>query len=165
MAKKSSANAGNTTEIVRRLALPIIEECGVLLWDVRFVKEGADWFLRVFIDHAERAVSIDDCVQVSRKLSDALDVADPIQQSYCLEVSSPGIERELTRPEHFALFEGYPVAVRLYQACENVKEFEGILLGMQDNVLQLEDSNETILTFDKKEIVSVHVLDYEENET
>ena len=137
-----------------------MEEKGLLLWDVRFVKEGADWFLRVFIDREEDAVSIDDCVAVSRKLSDLLDQKDPIPQSYCLEVSSPGIERELVRPEHFAAFEGAAVVLHLYQAVDGSKEIGGILLGRdEDGTIEIQDIDDTVRRFSKKEISAVHVLD------
>lgn len=162
MAKKRATGSGNTAEVVRRLAQPIAEEAGVLLWDVRFVKEGADWFLRVYIDREDQPVSIDDCVKVSRKLSDVLDEKDPISQSYCLEVSSPGIERELTRPEHFAAFTGAAVVVRLYQAIEGEKEFAGILQALtEDGRVILTDIEEKELQFDRKEIAAVHVLEEE----
>lgn len=166
MAKKRTSGSGNTAEIVRKLAQPIAEEFGVLLWDVRFVKEGADWYLRVFIDRDDQPVSIDDCVSVSRKLSDVLDEKDPISQSYCLEVSSPGIERELTRPEHFEMFAGAAVVVRLYQAIDGEKEFAGILQGLTDEgILVLEDIDQQELRFDRKEIANVHVLEEEYEDT
>lgn len=167
MAKKKQAgsNVGNTAEVVRKLALPVVEEAGVFLWDVRFVKEGADWFLRVYIDKETESVSIDDCVNVSRKLSDLLDKADPIPQSYCLEVSSPGIERELTRPEHFEMFAGAAVVVKLYHAKENgEREFAGILQDpTQDGILRIVDIDNNILDFDRKEVALVHVLDDEDS--
>ena len=94
MAKKEK---GNTVAAVWQIAQPIAESLGLELWDVRFVKEGADWFLRIFIDK-EDGVSIDDCEAMSRAIDKPLDDADPISQSYCLEVSSPGVERELVRP-------------------------------------------------------------------
>ena len=158
--QKAGAGAGKTAEIVRRLVMPIIDEFGLLLWDVRFVKEGADWFLRVYIDREDTPVSIDDCVNVSRRLSTRLDEVDPIPQSYCLEVSSPGVERELTRPEHFSRFEGYPVILRLYHARDGVKEFVGLLDGFDENgQLLLQDEEENTLAFDRKEISAVHLLD------
>ena len=91
----------------------------LLLWDIRFVKEGATWILRVVIDREDEPVSINDCVAVSRRLSPVLDEADPIPQSYCLEVTSPGADRELTRPEHYAYYEGYPVNLKFYRPDEN----------------------------------------------
>ena len=162
MAKKRACGSGNTAEIVRRMAQPVAEEAGVFLWDVRFVKEGADWYLRVFIDREDQPVSIDDCVTVSRRLSDLLDEKDPIPQSYCLEVSSPGIERELTRPEHFAMFEGAAIVIRLYQAKDGEKEFAGILQTLtEDGKVVITDIDDNELQFDRKEIASVHVLEEE----
>ncbi len=167
MAKKKSGNSniGNTAEIVRKLALPVVEETGVFLWDVRFVKEGADWFLRVYIDKETAPVSINDCVAVSRKLSDLLDKADPISQSYCLEVSSPGIERELIRPEHFEMFAGAAVVVKLYHTKENgEREFAGILQDpTDDGIIRIVDIDGNTLDFDRKEVSSVHVLDDEDS--
>ena len=94
--------------VCRRLAEPVAQELGLTLWDVRFVKEGASWYLRFMIDKPE-GVSIDDCVAMSRRMNPILDEADPIAHAYCMEVMSPGVERELTRPEHFAACAGMPV--------------------------------------------------------
>ncbi len=96
---------GNVAQRVWELSEPLAKELNLSLWDVQFVKEGADWFLRVFIDK-EGGVSIDDCVDMTHALSPVLDKEDPIPQEYMLEVSSPGLERKLTRPEHFAAFVG-----------------------------------------------------------
>lgn len=112
MATPHTGSSGGAAAVCRALAEPLAQRLGLRIWDVRFVKEGADWYLRVFIDR-EGGVSIDDCVDLSRLLSPALDEADPIDCSYCLEVSSPGVERELTRPEHFEAYTGRPVTVRL----------------------------------------------------
>ena len=108
--KKSSGNPGGTVAVCTKLAQPVAEELGLILWDVRFVKEGATWYLRYIIDK-EEGVSIDDCVELSRRLNPLLDEADPIPQAYCVEVSSPGLNRELVKPAHFAAFEGWPVMV------------------------------------------------------
>lgn len=89
------------TDAVAALALPIVEGAGCTLWDVEYVKEAGEWFLRVYIDR-EGGVDIDCCEAVSRPLSDALDEADPIQGSYTFEVSSAGLDRVLRRPAHFA---------------------------------------------------------------
>ena len=118
---------GNTVEIVRGLAQPIAQELGLFLWDVRFVKEGADWFLRIFIDKPD-GIGIDDCVAMSRAINDPLDRLDPIDQAYCLEVCSPGLNRELTRDEHFEAFLGWPVEVRLIRPLEDGRrELTGVL--------------------------------------
>ena len=108
----SKGKGGSTVAAVTAIAQPIAERLGLRLWDVRFVKEGADWFLRVFIDK-DGGVGIDDCVAMSHALDKPLDEADPIEQSYCLEVSSPGTDRELTRPAHFEACLGERVRARL----------------------------------------------------
>ena len=90
----------NTAEIAAELANPILLQMGLKLWDVRFEKEGGRWFLRYFIDK-EGGVNINDCENFSRAIDPVLDAADPIDQAYCLEVSSPGVERDLVKPWHF----------------------------------------------------------------
>ena len=102
MAKeKKKSTAAAVDELVR----PEVEARGLKLWDVRFEKEGSLWYLRIFIDK-DGGVNINDCENVSRRVSDLLDEADPIEQSYILEVSSPGIERDLVKKEHFDAFAG-----------------------------------------------------------
>ena len=114
------------TERTAELAAPIVAAAGCTLWDVEYVKEAGEWFLRVYIDKAD-GVSINDCEAVSRPLSDALDEADPIEGSYTLEVGSAGAERALKRPGDFQRFLGSPVLVKLYRAREGRKEFAGYL--------------------------------------
>ena len=114
------------TELTAGLARPIAEENGCTLWDVEYVKEAGTWFLRVYIDK-EGGVDIDDCEAVSRRLSDALDEADPIEGSYTFEVSSAGADRTLKKPEHFAAFLGSEVDVKLYRPLEGRKEHTGVL--------------------------------------
>lgn len=120
---------GGIAALVAELALPIAKECGVLLWDVRYEKEGATRFLRVILDKADGYIGINDCERVSRALSDRLDEVDPIPDSYCLEVSSPGLERELRRPRHFKAYLGRPVILRLIRPLDGRRDFEGILSG------------------------------------
>ena len=99
---------GGVAERVREMAEPLARELGLSIWDVQFLKEGADWFLRIFIDK-EDGVGIDDCVDMTHAIDPVLDREDPIPQEYTLEVSSPGINRKLVKPEHFAAFLGAPV--------------------------------------------------------
>ena len=113
MAKKKQGK--NTVEIVRDIAKPIADSLGLDLWDVRFIKEGTQWYLRIFIDK-EEGISIEDCEAMSRAIDKPLDDVDPINQSYCLEVCSPGIERELVRDEHFERFIGADIKIRLIRA-------------------------------------------------
>ena len=158
MAKQNTA-PGGIAGAVAPLAEPITAELGLNRWDIRFVKEGATWILRVVIDREDEPVSINDCVAVSRKLSPVLDEADPIPQSYCLEVTSPGADRELTRPEHFAYYEGYPVTLKFYRPDEKgQKEIAGILLAWEDGISIQTEEDETVV-FDKKQIAAVHAID------
>ena len=150
---------GGVAAVCRELAQPFADQLGLSIWDVRFVKEGADWYLRVIIDKPE-GVDINDCVDMTHLLSPALDKADPIAQSYCLEVMSPGIERELTRPEHFEAFEGEPVTVRLIRPDENgEREIVGILLGTPDGDVALQTEDDQTRVFSRKEIAAVHAVD------
>ncbi len=160
MANQHAVSPNKVVATVTELVSPITAEQGVMLWDVRFVKEGATWILRVVIDKEEDSVSINDCVAVSRQLSTILDEVDPIPQSYCLEVTSPGADRELTRPDHFTYYEGFPVEVKLYRAQENgQKEIAGILERYADNILTLRLEDDTLCTFEKKAIAAVHAID------
>lgn len=114
------------TELTAELAAPAIAEQGCTLWDVEYVKEAGTWYLRVLLDK-EGGVDILDCEAISKKLSDLLDEADPIEGSYTLEVGSAGAERALKRPEDFARFLGSPVLVKLYRNQDGRKEFSGYL--------------------------------------
>ena len=125
------------TDAVAQLALPYVEAAGCTLWDVEYVKEAGEWFLRVYIDKAD-GVSIEDCEAVSRPLSDKLDEADPIEGSYTFEVSSAGADRVLKKPEHFAQFQGAEVEVRLYRSKDGRKDFIGLLQSWQDGDVTLE---------------------------
>ena len=126
MAKQSG---GNTAQRVEALVRPTVEGMGLRLWDVVFEKEGPDWYLRVLIDKADGStMDTDTCADVSHALDPILDEADPIEQSYYLEVGSPGLGRKLTRPEHYTAVQGQKISVKLYKANENgAKEFSGIL--------------------------------------
>lgn len=119
----------NITEEVAKIAIPIVEELELELVDVEFVKEGRDWFLRVYIDTPNGSIDIDQCSQVSEKLSEELDRTDPIPQNYFLEVSSPGAERPLKKEEDFQKAIGQFVFIKTYEAINGMKEFEGYLLA------------------------------------
>ena len=143
------------TELTAALAGPIVQAQGCCLWDVEYVREAGQWFLRVYIDKPE-GVSINDCEAVSRPLSDALDEADPIEGSYVLEVSSAGADRPLKRPEHFARFMGSQVEVRLYRALEGRKEYVGALSGWEDGNVTIQADGES-RTFLKKDVAQVRL--------
>lgn len=150
----------NTVEVVRQLALPYAQELGLSIWDVRFVKEGADWFLRIFIDK-EGGVGIDDCVAFSHAIDKPLDEADPIVQSYTLEVSSPGLERELTRPEHFEKCVGCSVMVRLIRPIDGQRDFIGTLENYEEGNITVTTDDGAGFTFTKKEASWVKLNDFE----
>ena len=127
-----------------------VEAQGVGLWDVRFVKEGANWYLRIIID-SENGISIDDCTNVHHAVDPILDEADPIDRAYYLEVCSPGLERELTRDEHYAAMVGEKVKIKLYKAIDGVKEFGGELkLGDKEKVVLNTENGE--IEFARNEI-------------
>ena len=119
------------TDVVAGLAQPFVEQAGCTLWDVEYVKEAGEWFLRVYIDR-EGGVCIDDCEAVSRPLSDALDEADPIAGSYTVEVSSAGLDRPLKKPEHFEQSMGRQVDVKFYRPVDGRKERTGVLEGYEN---------------------------------
>ncbi|MFC0188859.1 ribosome maturation factor RimP [Fictibacillus aquaticus] len=125
------------TELTAELVTPIVAEAGLELVDVEFAKEGKNWFLRVFID-SEKGVDIDECGLVSEKLSEKLDEIDPIEQPYFLEVSSPGVERPLKKPEDVKKAIGKNVHMKLYEAINGEKAFEGLLKDFDGETVTLE---------------------------
>lgn len=153
----------NTVSEVEKLCAPIADEQGVELWDVRFQKEGTDWYLRVFIDK-DGGVSIDDCVDFSRALSKVLDDNDPISQSYMLEVASPGVERELVRDSHFEKYIGSPVMMRTIRPIDNVRDFNGILTAYQDKQITVKLQDDSEITVSKKDTSYVKLDDFDIND-
>ncbi|MCD7811461.1 MAG: ribosome maturation factor RimP [Ruminococcus sp.] len=119
---------GGTERRVYDLIKPITDELGYYLWDVCYVKEGAMWYLRIFID-CDEGITIDDCERATKPIDEALDKADPISQSYMLEVGSAGLERELVKEDHFEVCTGDEVRIRFIRAVDGVKEIVGILEG------------------------------------
>lgn len=151
---------GSVAERVRQMAEPLAAGLHLMLWDVQFVKEGAQWYLRIFIDK-EDGVGIDDCVDMTHALSPELDKEDPIPQEYMLEVSSPGLNRKLTRPEHFEAYLGAPVKVKLIRPLEDGRrELSGELVDFTPpGSFEVRLDEETSASFEKKECVSVTVMD------
>ena len=134
----------SVAEKVYDLVKETVESCGVNLWDVRFVKEGASYYLRIFIDKLD-GISINDCTDVSHAVDPVIDEADPIDGSYYLEVCSPGTERELSRPHHFAYGIGKTVTVKLFKAIDGKKEFTGVLKSADDDIVLETQNGELIL--------------------
>ena len=144
MAKKKS---GSVSAEVSALVRPIVESLGLELWDVRYLKEGANRILRIYID-SENGVTIEDCENVTRAVDAPLDELDPIAESYTLEVSSPGIERELVRDEHFDRFLGAPVMIKLIRPDENgERELKGTLIANEGGSITIrrEDASESVI--------------------
>ncbi len=127
-----AGNHKNIAETVWDLILPTVLDQGCSLWDVDYVKEGARRILRITIDRAE-GINIDCCEAVHRAIDPILDEADPIPDAYYLEVSSPGVEREIKRPFHFEVMQGQMVDVKLFAAVDGVKQFSGVLEGYDEN--------------------------------
>ena len=152
----AKGKGGNTVAAVWEIAKPVAEQLGLDIWDIRFVKEGADWFLRIFIDK-EGGISIEDCENMSRAIDPVLDEADPISCAYCLEVSSPGLGRPLTRAEHYIWAEGEDVRVHTIRPINGERDFTGKLIGYDDDIV-IEIDGET-RSFTKNEISSVVLAD------
>ena len=135
MAKSSG---GSTAAAVEALVRPVVEGMGLRLWDVRFEKEGPDWFLRILIDR-DTPLDTDTCEAVSRAIDPVIDAADPIDQSYFMEVGSPGLGRRLTRPEHFGPYVGQKIAARLIRPNESgARELEGALLAFENGAVTID---------------------------
>ena len=157
----AKGKGGNTVRKVWEIAEPLAQNLGLELWDIRFEKEGANWYLRIFIDK-DGGVSIDDCVDMSHALDKPLDDEDPIEQSYCLEVCSPGIERELTRPEHFQQFIGADIMVKLIRPIPEIgKELFGKLAEESKDEFVIENDDGDALTIKKKDTVWVKLDDFD----
>lgn len=160
MAKAKHQQPGGAAAAVENIVRPVVEEMGLRLWDVRFEKEGPDWFLRILIDRDE-PLDTDTCEAVSRAIDPLLDQADPIDQSYYLEVGSPGLGRRLTRPEHYEALVGQKCAARLIRPDEEGRrELEGTLVGLADGIVTLHTEQGNV-TFPLKSAGFVKLCDDE----
>ena len=152
-------NIRNVAGTVWELVSPIAEELGYLIWDVEFLREGSEWYLRITLD-SENGISIDDCERFHRAIDAPLDEADPIEQAYHLEVSSPGIERVIKYPWHFKAFEGGDIFVKLYAPLAeagNTKALRGILTSFdeEEDILHI-DLGEKQITLPRAKAAAVH---------
>lgn len=144
------------TDIVIKLVEPLVNDANCTLWDVEYIKEAGNWFLRVYIDKTE-GISIEDCEAVSRPLSDILDESDPIEGSYVLEVSSAGADRILKKEEHFLHFLDSEIEVKLYRGINGQKDWIGILKSWNDGVLTLQVGENEPMVFEKKDMAQVRL--------
>ncbi len=153
MSKKESYEA-KTEELLQ----PIAEKYDVDIYDVEYVKEGSDFYLRAYIDKPE-GVNINDCENVSRALSDVLDEKDFIQDAYILEVSSPGLGRTLKKDRHLEKSIGQDVELKLYKPQNGQKEYEGNLIRFDENSITIEAEGE--ITFAREDIAIIKLaLDF-----
>lgn len=153
---RMKSSGKNVVKIVREAILPTVEELGYELWDVEFVKEGSEWYLRITID-SEEGITINDCEKVHRAIDPILDEVDPIEQAYHLEVSSPGIERELKTEEHMRACLGWDVEVRFYAPVDGKKSVTGILSDADKASVTLDIGGE-LFTFETGKIAQIKTV-------
>ncbi|MEE1132507.1 MAG: ribosome maturation factor RimP [Caryophanon sp.] len=154
----------NVTSVIEAYVTPIVEELNLVLVDVEFVKEGRDWFLRVYVDTPEGGIDIEQCVQVSERLSLVLDDNDPIEQNYYLEVSSPGAERPLKTDGDYHNAIGKLVFVKTYEPIKDMKEFLGTLDFYDGQTLQVTiriKTRKVTVTIEKEKVaLARHAIDF-----
>ena len=143
------------TEQVEAFAKPIVEQHGCSLWDVEYVREGTERFLRLYIEK-EGGIDITDCEAISRAIDPILDEKDPIPESYHFEVCSAGLERTLKRPSDFERFMGSNITVKLYRPRNGLKEIPCVLTGYENGAVTVTAGKETI-TFAKSEVALVRL--------
>lgn len=143
----------NIQQVITELATPIVEDLNYELVDVEFIKEGAHWYLRIYIDKPG-GIGIDDCQAVSEKMSEILDKKDPIDQCYYLEVSSPGLERPLKTERDFIKYKGELVEVKVFQPINGKKIFEGELIGLIEDMIVINQDGNNI-NFEKDKVSRV----------
>jgi len=135
-----------------KLIEPVVQELGCELWGIEKLQQGRQVVLKIYIESAN-GINVDDCARVSRQVSAMLDVEDPIPGEYLLEVSSPGVERRLFKPEHFNVCKGEKVQITLRQAFDGRRKFKGLLCGLEDEevVIRVDDAQEIVLPMDSIE--------------
>lgn len=141
----------NIAQVVSEAVAPYANQLGLELYDVEYLKEGADWFLRIYIDKPDAQVSSDDCEKMSRLIDPVLDELDPIENSYYLEVSSVGLDRPLKIEKDFLRFMNTKIDVKLYKAVNNTKEFFGTLCDYNNGEFTVEITPEQKITVNVKE--------------
>ncbi len=154
------AKGKKATEIVEDIVKPVCDELNLILWDVRFEKEGPDWFLRVFIDKdGDEGVFIEDCENLSRRVDPLIDEKDPIKEGYYFEVSSAGLGRKLTKELHFQKKIGEEILIKLIRPIENKREYEGILIDFVDGEIHLKTQEDEVLKVLLKDTSFVKLCD------
>ena len=149
---KSKTYEAKTEEILQ----PITEKHGVEIYDVEYVKEGSEWYLRAYIDKPG-GVNIEDCEKVSRDLSAAMDADDFIPEAYILEVSSPGLGRTLKKDKHFEKSMGLEIEVKTYKPIDKQKQFVGILSAYENGNITIQAEDGSVMEFQKADVASVRL--------
>ncbi|MDO5414306.1 MAG: ribosome maturation factor RimP [Bacillota bacterium] len=147
------------TEIAAEMMSDFLAAEGYELYNIEFVKEGKDWFLRVYVDMAsgEGYIGTEDCEKVSRFLSEKLDEEDPIEQNYYLEVSSPGMDRPLLKREHYERYVGSEVEIRLYKGKDGTKNIQGVLDGIEGETVTVTDHDNKKWELELSEIAKANL--------
>lgn len=146
----------NIEEKIEKLLESKISELGYELYDVEYVKEGQNYYLRVYIDK-ENGINIEDCEKVSNEINDILDEANYIKEQYFLEVSSPGIERVLRKDKHLERYIGEEIEVKLFKPINKQKQYVGILYSFDKEIIKI-NINEDILEFSRKDISQIKTI-------
>ncbi|MDO5557873.1 MAG: ribosome maturation factor RimP [Clostridia bacterium] len=144
----------NIEQKIEELVKNNIEDLGYILYDVRYVKEAKDYFLKIFID-SDKGISLEDCEKVSNAISDTIDMADYIKEQYFLEVSSPGVERILRKTQHLSDNLGKNVEIKLFKPVEGKKEYVGILKNFDEDIITILGENE--INLDKKNVAQIKI--------
>lgn len=147
-----------TEQEVEKMILPTVEQLGYKLYDVEFVKESSDWFLRIYIERENHTIDLDDCETVSNAVGEVLDREDPISQAYNLEVSSCGLERHLREEKHFKWAVGKRIQVNLYKAFQGNKQYEGVLQEYQGDILKIKEDSKEEIEIKREEVASAKIL-------
>ena len=147
--------AGSVAQRVWEIAEPLADEIGIWIWDVEFVKEGARRVLRITVD-SEEGIGIEDCEKLHRAIDPLLDEADLIEEQYYLEVSSPGIERELKNDIHIEACEGWDVEVKLYAPKDGSKLYRGVLLPLAENGDIAIQVGESTVVFERSTVAKIN---------
>ena len=147
-----------TEQEVEKIILPVVENLGYKLYDVEFVKESSDYFLRIYIEKDGHTIDLDDCEKVSNAVGEELDKEDPISSAYNLEVSSCGLERHLREPKHFEWAVEKEISVKLYKSLNGSKQYDGVLQGFKDNTLRIKLESNAEIEINLDEVSSAKIL-------
>ena len=142
------------TQQVWEFSEPVVQAHGCSLWDVEYIREGGEWFLRLYIDK-EGGITVNDCEAVAREMNEILDREDFVEDSYVFEVSSPGLGRPLKKEKDYVRNMGKEIEIRTYRAIDRCKEFTGILKAYDDTSVTIADENDKETTFLKTDIALI----------